>query len=234
MTESQFIGEMESLGINLTETQINQFNKYYEFLINVNKIINLTTIIEKEDVYLKHFFDCATLVKAVDFNDVNNFCDMGTGAGFPGVVIKILYPHLKVTLIDSLKKRINFLRELVKELDLQNVEIVHSRIEDYSKINREVFDIVSCRALAQLNILLEYGIPMVKVKGFFISMKGNISQEIFLAQKALKILNCQIIKTIKFALQYENGIRNLIIIKKMNITSKKYPRKLKQIKNEPL
>lgn len=234
MTEIQFIDEMLILSINLNEEQKTQFNKYYEFLIEINNIINLTTIVKKEDVYLKHFFDCATLVKAVDFNNVNNFCDMGTGAGFPGIVIKILYPHLKVTLIDSLKKRTTFLNELVKKLNLQSVEIIHTRIEDYSKINREVFDVVSCRALAKFNILLEYGIPMVKVKGFFISMKGNISQEIFSAQKALKILNCRIEKTIQIELPYEKSVRNLIVVKKIKETNKKYPRKLRNIKTKPL
>lgn len=234
MNKQDFVIEMKKLGIELSDIQLNKFEKYYEILIDWNNKINLTGIIKKEDVYLKHFYDSSTLVKVIDFEEEQTLCDVGSGAGFPGIVIKILYPNLKVTLIDSLMKRIKFLKEVINELELKNINVVHSRIEDFGKLNRETFDVVTARAVAPLNILLEYCIPIVKVNKYFISMKGNISREINLSKKSLQILNSKILNVCEFNLPIENSLRNLILIQKQEKTSIIYPRKIDKIKKQPL
>ena len=155
MNINNFIDYLEKLGIKYTNCQLNQLEMYYEILIEYNKVMNLTGITNKEDVYLKHFYDSLTISKIIDLNNYNSLCDIGTGAGFPGIVLKIFYPNLKVTLIDSLNKRINFLNDVIQKLKLTNIEAIHCRIEEYAKINREKYDIVTARAVAPLNILLK-------------------------------------------------------------------------------
>ena len=169
-----FETKLSSLGILLTDEQKNQFNTFYELLVEWNKVMNLTGITEKKDVYLKHFYDSLTICKIIDLDNYSTLCDIGTGAGFPGMVLKILFPNLKIILVDSLNKRINFLNEVIKELELENIIAVHSRIEEF----RGNFDIVTARAVSQLNILLEYAIPLVKKDGYFIPLKANIEEEI--------------------------------------------------------
>ena len=156
MTESEFIKHIEDLGITCDDDKLSRLNKYYEMLVEYNKVMNLTGITEKKQVYLKHFYDSMTIVRAINLKNYNTLCDIGTGAGFPGLVIKILYPHLRITLVDSLNKRINFLNDVIKELGLTDIETVHARIEDYAYNNKDRFDIVTARAVAPLNILLEY------------------------------------------------------------------------------
>lgn len=234
MTEQEFVVAIRELGIELTEYQLNQFQKYYELLISWNEKMNLTGITQKEEVYLKHFYDSATLMKIINLEESEDLCDVGSGAGFPGMVIKILYPSLKITLIDSLMKRINFLDEVIKELNLEKIETIHSRIEEFGQKNRESFDIVTARAVAPLNILLEYCIPIVKKDKFFVPMKGNISREINLSNKALIELKCKIINKTEFSLPIENSIRSLILIKKEETTPLKYPRRFDKIKKKPL
>jgi len=194
--------------------------------------MNLTGITEKEEVYLKHFYDSLTISKAIDLKKYTTLCDIGTGAGFPGIVLKIFYPHLNITLIDSLNKRIKFLNEVIDKLQLQNIVALHSRIEEYGKNNREKFDVVTARAVAPLNILLEYSIPVLKVDGYFVPMKANIDNENY--NNALKTLNSKQEKIEQFLLPIENSKRTIILIKKNNITNKKYPRKFNEIKNKPL
>ena len=233
MNQSKFIKEVEKLGIEVTEEKLNKLEKYYELLIEYNKVINLTRITEKEDVYLKHFYDSLTISKSIDLNKEENLCDLGSGAGFPGIVLKIFYPNLKITLIDSLDKRIKFLNTVIEKLNLKEIEAIHIRIEDYAKENIEKFDVVTARAVAPLNILLELGINLVKVGKYFIAMKGNIEKEPNY-KNALGKLNCELKEINTFKLPIENSVRSLIKIKKNNSISKTFPRKFSEIKKRPL
>ena len=226
MNQDKFILELSKLNINITELQLQQLERYYELLIEYNKVMNLTGITDKEDVYLKHFYDSLTITKVIDLNNYETLCDVGTGAGFPGLVIKILYPHLKVTLLDSLNKRLNFLNIVIKELNLKDITTVHTRVEEYNK----KFDITVARAVAPLNILIEYCIPITKVNGYFIAMKGKNEE----ASNALLKLNSEIIEINSFLLPIENSNRTIIKIKKIKETDKKYPRKYSEIKKNPL
>ena len=233
MNQSKFIEEVEKLEIEVTEEKLNKLEKYYELLIEYNKVMNLTRITEKEDVYLKHFYDSLTISKSIDLNKEENLCDLGSGAGFPGIVLKIFYPNLKITLIDSLEKRIKFLNTVIEKLNLKEIEAIHIRIEDYAKENIEKFDVVTARAVAPLNILLELGINLVKVGKYFIAMKGNIEKEPNY-KNALGKLNCELKEINTFKLPIENSVRSLIKIKKNNSISKIFPRKFSEIKKRPL
>jgi len=233
MNKDRFIEEVTNLGIEITDKKLAQLERYYELLIEYNKVMNLTGITEQEEVYLKHFYDSLTISKIIDLNKQDNLCDLGSGAGFPGIVIKIFYPELNIVLVDSLNKRINFLNTVIKELELKNIEVIHTRIEDYSKENKEKFDVVTARAVAPLNILLELGINLVKVGKYFIAMKGNIENEPDYSN-ALKKLNCNLGNIIKFKLPIEESNRSLIKIIKEKTTSKLFPRKYNEIKKKPL
>lgn len=225
-----FIEETKKLGIELTSQQLEKLNQFYELLISWNQKMNLTRIIEKEDVYLKHFYDSLTLSKVIDLKQDLTLCDVGSGAGFPGIVLKICFPNLKITLLDSLQKRVNYLNEIIKELDLKNIEAIHTRAEDYAKQNREKFDIVTARAVANLKILSELCIPMVKVNGLFIAMKANIEEEIENSTEILKKLDSKIEKKETFYLPIENSIRNIIMIQKQKTTNNLYPRRIEKMK----
>lgn len=234
MDRNEFIYELEKLNIKITDKQLNQLEQYYNLLIEWNKFMNLTGITEKEQVYLKHFYDSLTLCKVIDLNVEETLCDIGTGAGFPGMVLKILFPNLKVTLVDSLQKRLNFLQEVINKLELTDIELVHVRAEDYGKENREKFDVVTARAVSPINILLEYCLPLVKVNKYFIPMKGNISQEINLLDKSLDKIGGNLIKKYEFLLPIEESNRTILMITKYKETNKKYPRKTSEIKKNPL
>ncbi len=225
-----FIEETKKLGIELTSQQLEKLNQFYELLISWNQKMNLTRITEKEDVYLKHFYDSLTLSKVIDLKQDLTLCDVGSGAGFPGIVLKICFPNLKITLLDSLQKRVNYLNEIIKELDLKNIEAIHTRAEDYAKQNREKFDIVTARAVANLKILSELCIPMVKVNGLFIAMKANIEEEIENSMEILKKLDSKIEKIETFYLPIENSIRNIIMIQKQKPTNNLYPRRIEKMK----
>ena len=227
-----FIEETKKLGIELTSQQLEKLNQFYELLISWNQKMNLTRITEKEDVYLKHFYDSLTLSKVIDLNQDLTLCDVGSGAGFPGIVLKICFPNLKITLLDSLQKRVNYLNEIIKELDLKNIEAIHTRAEDYAKQNREKFDIVTARAVANLKILSELCIPMVKVNGLFIAMKANIEEEIENSTEILKKLDSKIEKIETFYLPIENSIRNIILIQKQKQTNNLYPRRIEKMKEK--
>ncbi len=233
MTQNDFIKKVNELGLEVTDEKLDKLNKYYELLVSFNEKINLTAITLKEEVYLKHFYDSLTLVKIIDFNKYNTFCDIGTGAGFPGIVIKIFFPHLKVTLIDALNKRIDFLNVVISELQLKEIETIHSRIEDYGKNNRELYDIVTARAVTNLSNLLEFAIPIVKVNKYFIAMKGS-NNELDTILNASKLLNIKLEDKIEFSLPYEESKRNLIKFVKLDKTNNKYPRKFSEIKKKPL
>ena len=230
-----FIEETKKIGIELTSQQLEKLNQFYELLISWNQKMNLTRIIEKEDVYLKHFYDSLTLSKVIDLKQDLTLCDVGSGAGFPGIVLKICFPNLKITLLDSLQKRVNYLNEIIKELDLKNIEAIHTRAEDYAKQNREKFDIAVSRAVARLNVLCEYCLPYVKVGGLFVAMKGpNADEELDGAENALKLLGGKVEKVHKFNLPCDEGERTIIVIKKVKPTPKQYPRISGKIKSQPL
>ena len=232
MDKERFIEELRKIGINITDDQLNKLETYYDELIAYNKNVNLTRIVDKEDVYLKHFYDSLTLIKAIDLNQELTLCDVGTGAGFPGLVLAIIFPTLTITLVDALQKRINFLDLVINKLELRNVKTVHARIEDFAKENREKYDVVTCRAVSNLRVLLEISIPLVKVNGYFIPMKGIINTELEESLDMLKKLDCTIMTTIDFKLPIEDSDRTLIKIKKNKETNKKYPRRYDVIKND--
>lgn len=234
MEIDNFIEEITKLGINYDKKKLNQLEKYYELLVEWNKFMNLTGITEKKEVYLKHFYDSLTICKSIDLNNFESLCDVGTGAGFPGIVLKIFFPNLNIVLIDSLNKRINFLNEVIKELGLENITIIHSRIEEYGLKNREQFDIVTARAVAPLNVLLEYCVPLVKVNGYFVALKGNIEEEINNSKNALVKLDCSIDECLNFKLPIENSNRSIVRITKKIKTNKIFPRKYSEIKKNPL
>ena len=233
MTEQEFVMELKKIGIVPTFLQLSQLNHYYELLVEWNEKMNLTGITEKEQVYLKHFYDSATLNLVVELKN-QTLCDVGTGAGFPGIVLKILFPNLKITLVDSLNKRVEFLKTVIQELNLKDIEAIHARIEEYASQNREKFELVTARAVAPLNVLLEYTIPILKVGNPFIAMKANISREILDAQNACKILNCTVEKEHHFLLPKEDSNRTLVVVKKCQKTNTRYPRKFSEIKKRPL
>ena len=209
MTKEEFIAALKDLNVEVTEEKLTELNKFYKLLVDWNKKINLTRIIEEQDVYLKHFYDSLTITKVVDLNEEKTLCDVGTGAGFPGIVLKIFYPNLKVTLIDSLEKRIKYLNEVIKELNLQNIEAIHSRGEDY----QGSFDIVTSRAVANIEKLLTYTMHLVKKNGLFIAMKGNIDKEITPEIEKKISKKYQIVTINKFCLPKENSNRSLVVIK---------------------
>ncbi len=234
MTKEEFIEQLNIINVKISEKQLKQLEDYYNLLIQWNKVMNLTAITTKEEIYLKHFYDSLTITKVINLHDIDNLCDVGSGAGFPGIVLKIMYPHLKITLIDSLNKRIKFLDEVIKKLQLKNIQTIHTRIEEYGINNREKFDIVVARAVASLNILLEYCIPITKIDGYFIAMKANSNEEIKNSIQSLKILDAQIVNQTVFNLPKEDSLRTIIKIKKNKKTKNKYPRKYSEIKNKPL
>lgn len=209
MNKEQFIEEIEKLGIKVNEDQLNKLERFYELLIEWNKKINLTRIVEKEEVYLKHFYDSLTIQKVVDLSQTNTLCDVGTGAGFPGIVLKIIFPNLKITLVDSLQKRVNYLNEISKELKLNNIEAIHSRGEDF----KGKYDVVVSRAVANIEKLVGYTMHLVEKNGVFVAMKGNIDSELTQNVKN-KITKNYIIKEIKkFELPIENSNRSLVVLK---------------------
>ena len=234
MNINDFIENLKKINININVSQLKQLEKYYELLIEYNEKMNLTGITEKEQVYLKHFYDSLTINKIIDLNTVENLCDVGTGAGFPGLVIKILFPKINVTLVDSLNKRIDFLNAVIKELNLVGIDTLHDRIEDYGRKTREKYDVVTARAVSSLNILLEYCLPLVKYGKYFIPLKANISREILEIDHAKKELNCELVDKLEFLLPSENSTRTILKFKKLKATSKKYPRPYSQIKKKPL
>ena len=212
MTKDEFQKELEKLNIYLTAEQLQQLEQFYQLLIKWNQKMNLTRITEKEEVYLKHFYDSLTIIKVIDLNKIKTLCDVGTGAGFPGIVLKICFPNLEITLIDSLNKRILYLNEIIKELNLKKIKTIHIRAEDY----KETFDCVVARAVANIEKLVGYTMHLVNRNGVFVAMKGDISEE-FSEQVKRKIRKkYEILKIEKFLLPIENSQRSLIVLKSKN------------------
>lgn len=230
-----FKNEVLNLGIKLNAIQENQFLTYFNELVEVNQYMNLTAITEKEDVYRKHFLDSLEIVRALDQKDAYTLCDVGSGAGFPSIPLAIVDSNVNVTIIDALNKRIKFLNELTNKLGLNNVNALHKRAEDYVKEVGASFDVVTARAVARLNVLVELCLPLVKVGGKFIAMKGSSGQdELEEAKKGINILGGKIIDVIDVVLPDEEEKRQLIIIYKEKETPKKYPRSFAKIKERPL
>ena len=233
MNFEMFEQELKNLNIEITEEQQKQLEDYYELIVEYNKVMNLTGITDYEEVYLKHFYDSLTIVRVIDLEEQASLCDMGTGAGLPGIVLKIVFPKLKVTLVDSLNKRIEFLKIVIGKLQLEGIEAIHGRIEEYGINNRERFDVVTARAVAATNVLLEFAAPLVNVGKYFIAMKGNIS-ETEKYDTALVALGFSLEKEERFILPIENSHRTLLKFKKKIKTSLRYPRPFAEIKKKPL
>ena len=227
----------QQIGISLNEEQKKQFIAFYEYLVEKNKVMNLTGITEFQEVLVKHFLDSLACVKAVDMNEVKTVMDIGTGAGFPGVPLKIAFPHLEACLLDSLKKRVNFLEETFELLKLENITAIHGRAEEFAKNKayREKYDLCVSRAVSNLATLSEYCLPNVKVGGKFISYKsGTVKEEVEQAEKAVSILGGKIQDVVYFNLPDSEIQRSLVVIKKIKSTPGKYPRKAGTPLKEPL
>ncbi|MFR7591582.1 MAG: 16S rRNA (guanine(527)-N(7))-methyltransferase RsmG [Longibaculum sp.] len=234
MNQEQFIQALLEKGIQLSDKQLQQFELYFKTLVEWNEKMNLTAITNKEDVYLKHFYDSLTISFDFDLKD-QSLCDIGAGAGFPSIPLKIVYPNLKITIVDSLTKRITFLNHLVKELQLDNVEAISARAEEYAINHREAFDIVTARAVARLNILDELCLPLVKLDGYFITLKGlKAKEELSEAKNGIEKLGGKVVKEVDFTLTDENDHRSNIFIHKIKNTPKTYPRPFGKIKKKPL
>ena len=232
-----FENKLNELGITLTDEQKQQFDKFYELLVEWNKVMNLTGITEYEEVNEKHFVDSVSIVKAIDINKIETVIDIGTGAGFPGIPLKIAFPHLKVVLLDSLNKRINFLNTVIDELELTDIKTIHGRAEDYAKQAeyREKFDLCVSRAVANLSTLSEYCIPYVSIGGMFVPYKsGEIDEEVQESRNAIQILGGKLEDVVKFQLPGSEIGRSFVKIRKINHTIKKYPRKAGLPAKEPL
>ena len=234
MDKTKWLEDIKKLGININEKQLEKLDAFYNMLIEKNKVMNLTAITDKKEVYYKHFYDSLSIIKIVNLEKQNKLCDFGSGAGFPGIILGIIFPNLQITLVEAQLKRVNFLNEVIEKLDLKNIEAIHERIEDYVQKNEEKFDIITARAVAKLSILLEWSVKGLKINGSFIAMKTDSKQEISEIKKALNILNMKIEKSIDFILPEYEAKRCLISIKKEVKTNKKYPRKYSEIKRRPL
>lgn len=239
MNPEKFVLELSKHNFELTDKQKQQFKLYFKMLIEVNEHVNLTRITEEDEVYLKHFYDSITplLTFGEVFKDGTTLCDVGAGAGFPSIPLKILKPSLKVTIVDSLQKRLNFLKDLISELGLTDVELVHGRAEDVgqNKLYREKFDIVTARAVARMSVLSEYCLPLVKKGGYFVALKGpKAEDELDDGKKALEILGGKLIKDEELTLPESEEERTLVLVQKVKSTPKKYPRQAGTPRRKPI
>ncbi|TXL63389.1 16S rRNA (guanine(527)-N(7))-methyltransferase RsmG [Cerasibacillus terrae] len=228
MNPTEFSSELQKQGIILSDQQKKQFSIYFQTLIEWNEKMNLTALTEEGDVYLKHFYDSISAAFYYDFTKKINICDVGAGAGFPSIPLKICFPHLEITIVDSLKKRIGFLNHLAEELELEGVHFYHGRAEDFGKNKqfRGKFDLVLARAVARMSVLSELCLPLCKKEGHFIAMKGaQGEEELNNAKKAIKTLGGRLSDTYLFNLPKEDSERTIIVIDKEKDTPKKYPRK---------
>ena len=228
MNIEEFTSSLAEKGISLSDRQLEQFELYYPMLVEWNEKMNLTSITEKKEVYLKHFYDSITAAFYIDFEKVTTLCDVGAGAGFPSLPIKICFPHLHVTIVDSLNKRITFLENLADALQLEHTTFVHDRAETFGqrKDVRESFDLVTARAVARLSVLSELCLPLVKKNGVFAALKAAAAdEELKAGQKAIKVLGGELEQVHSFTLPVEESERNIMLIRKMKSTPKKYPRK---------
>ena len=228
MNKEKFIEETKKLGVTIDTGALSKLEEYYQILKEENTKYNLTRIIEKEDVYLKHFYDSLTITKVIEINN-QSICDLGSGAGFPGLVLAICFPNIKMTLIESNGRKCNFLNIVIDKLKLINVKVINARVEEYARHNREIFDIVTARAVAPIKHLLEYGIPLVRVDKYFIAMKANTEDEEKNIDNYYKKLSIIEENRVIFRLPIEESLRTLIKYKKIEITNATYPRRYSEI-----
>jgi len=229
-----FKENLKSLKIELTEEQLRLFEVYYSFLLEYNQITNLTRITDHEEVFYKHFYDSLTLADTIDIDKTSSICDMGSGAGFPSLPLKIIFPHLNVTIVDSLNKRIKFLEQLIEKLNIKNVTLVHDRVETYAIQHQNAFDLVTARALGNMSLISEMGIPMTKKNGYFVAYKAvRYEEEIKESEHALKVLGSEVENIKHFDLPKSFGSRVLIVIKK-NKSILGYPRSFAIMTKNPL
>lgn len=237
MNPEQFFQVLQEKGIELNAQQKQQFSIYFHNLIEWNKKINLTALTAEADVYLKHFYDSVTAAFYFDFTDIKSICDVGAGAGFPSIPLKICFPHLQITIVDSLKKRIGFLNQLALDLSLKQVAFYHDRAENFGKNTkfRESFDMVTARAVARMSVLSELCLPLVKKQGIFLAMKGaKAKEEVDQAKLAIELLGGELKNIHTFTLPQEESERSIIEIYKTRKTQKKYPRKPGIPNKEPI
>jgi len=232
-----FISALNKMNLKLEPDQLKQFETYKDMLVHWNQKFNITNITEEDEIYIKHFCDSLSLVNTGLFDGYKKVIDVGTGGGFPGLVLKVYNNELDMTLMDSLNKRINFLNEVIKELNLSMVKTIHARAEELALVNehREKYDISVSRAVASLNTLSEYCLPFVKVNGYFIAMKGpDVKEEVDLSKNALKLLGGEIERIEEVKLPHFDIVHTLIVIKKIKETPRKYPRQQGKPKKNPL
>ena len=235
MIKEEFIEECKKLNINITEELYNKLKKYYNLLLEWNNKFNMTAITKEEDVFLLHFYDSLCLTKAIDLNKKLSLCDFGTGAGFPGLVLAIVFNEIDVTLIESNQKKCMFLEVVKKELGLQNVNIINDRMELYSKKSREIYDVITCRAVTSIPIILELSSSSLKVGGYLVPLKSNCNDEIKKYNYLKNKLSLKLIDKIEYNLPINEAFRMIPIYKKINYTNLKYPRNyniiIKEYKN---
>ena len=231
MNSEIFIEECNKIGIEINSEIIDKLNIYKDLLIEWNKKFNLTTIVDEKEIFLKHFYDSLCIVKGSSINN-KIICDFGTGAGFPGMVLAIVFRNSKVYLIESNSKKILFLNEIKNKLELDNVNNINDRVENYARKNREKFDIVTCRAVSQLNIILELSVALLKKDGLFIPLKAMVDEEYNNSIQKTKLLGYDFVKKIEYNLPIENSKRTILIYKKTKKTEDKYPREYNKIKKE--
>ncbi len=233
------VSAFKEIGISLTDIQIKQFTRYYDFLIEQNKVMNLTTITEYNEVVIKHFVDSLSLIRVIDLNKTSKVIDIGTGAGFPGIPLKIVFPHLDIILLDSLNKRLKFLNDVILKLGFNedSIRTIHGRAEDFgqNKLYREEFDLCVSRAVANLSTLAEFCIPFVKKGGSFISYKaGDVEEEVEQSRKAVKVLGGEVKLVDSFRLPSTDIDRSLVRIDKVKVSPKRFPRQAGKPKREPI
>lgn len=227
-TEAQFTALLQERGITLSAEQLKQFDLYYEELVSWNEKMNLTGITEREQVYTKHFYDSISLAFFLNMDEIKNLADIGSGAGFPGIPLKICFPHLKLTIVDSLNKRISFLQHICTTLKLTDVQLIHGRAEDIARqyTHRDAYDLVTARAVARQSLLNEFCLPFTRKDGVFAAMKGSDpSEELAEAKYSLKELRAELSKVESFSLPVEESARHIVLIRKTGATPAKYPRK---------
>ena len=230
-----FVEEVNRLGVIINDQQLEKFSIYYKELVETNEKMNLTAITEESEVYKKHFLDSLELLRVIQIGEKIEMCDVGSGAGFPSIPLAIVNDKINVTIIDALNKRINFLNTLSSKINLNNVIALHKRAEDYAKEKREFFDVVTARAVARLNILAELCLPLTKIEGYFIAMKGSTgTEELEEASKAIATLGGKLEKIVSFELPETLDAREIIVIRKIKNTPNKYPRAFAKIKERPL
>lgn len=237
MTPEEFQSLLKEKNINITSEQLAQFDQYFQLLVTWNQKMNLTAITDQKEVYLKHFYDSLSLAFFYDFAQGQTICDIGAGAGFPSIPLKIMFPDLQVTIVDTLNKRITFLTELVRTLNLKHVQLHHARAEDFGqkKANRASFDYVTARAVARLNVLCELCLPLVKKEGYFLALKAMKSaEEILEASNAIKLLGGKLVAEPSFALPFTHDERHIVVIQKTKDTPNKYPRKAGTPNKQPI